>query len=52
AMKGVDKDATKYLTHFQFGVEVSGGAEAILHSVNRVLAWASDMEMALWLCSQ
>ncbi|MCI32987.1 reverse transcriptase-like protein, partial [Trifolium medium] len=37
AMKGVDKDATKYLTHFQFGVRVSGGAEAILHSANRVL---------------
>jgi len=28
----------KYLNEFQFGVGVSGGAEAILHSVNRVLS--------------
>jgi len=37
AMKGVGKDMTKYLNDFQFRVGVSGGAEAILHSVNRVL---------------
>ncbi|MCH87559.1 reverse transcriptase-like protein, partial [Trifolium medium] len=37
AMKGVGKDAAQYLNDFQFGVGVSGGAEAILHSANRVL---------------
>ncbi|XP_022031302.1 uncharacterized protein LOC110932259 [Helianthus annuus] len=37
-MKGVGKEMTKYLNDFQFGVGVSGGAEAILHSVNRVLS--------------
>ncbi|KAK9056951.1 hypothetical protein SSX86_024316 [Deinandra increscens subsp. villosa] len=36
-MKGVSKVMTQYLYDFQFGVGVSGGAEAILHSVNRVL---------------
>ncbi|GKB88382.1 hypothetical protein Tco_0960654 [Tanacetum coccineum] len=29
---------SKYLSDFQFGVRVSGGAAAILHSVNRVLS--------------
>nr|GEW87277.1 putative reverse transcriptase domain-containing protein [Tanacetum cinerariifolium] len=38
AMKGVDKEMSKYLSDFQFGVGVSGGAEAILHSINRVLS--------------
>ena len=38
AMKGVGKEMTKYLNDYQFGVGVSGGAEAILHSVNRVLS--------------
>ncbi|GJU97539.1 hypothetical protein Tco_1326810 [Tanacetum coccineum] len=38
AIKGVGKDMSKYLGDFQFGVRVSGGAEAILHSVNRVLS--------------
>ena len=37
SMKGVGKDMAKYLNDFQFGVGVLGGAEAILHSVNRVL---------------
>jgi hypothetical protein len=37
AMKGGGKDMAKYLIDFQFGVGVSGGAEAILHSANRVL---------------
>jgi hypothetical protein len=37
AMKGVGKDMAKYLNDFQFGVGVSGGAEDILHSINRVL---------------
>jgi len=37
AMKGVGEDMAKYLNDFQFGVGVLGGAEAILHSVNRVL---------------
>ncbi|PWA73679.1 reverse transcriptase domain-containing protein [Artemisia annua] len=38
AMKGVGKEMSKYLSDFQFGVGVSGGAEAVLHSVNRVLS--------------
>ncbi|XP_076951801.1 uncharacterized protein LOC143625320 [Bidens hawaiensis] len=38
AMKGVGKEMTKYLNDFQFGVGVSGGSEAILHSANRVLS--------------
>nr|GEZ34979.1 hypothetical protein [Tanacetum cinerariifolium]GEZ37627.1 hypothetical protein [Tanacetum cinerariifolium] len=38
AMKGVGKEMSKYLSDFQFRVGVSGGAEAILHSVNRVLS--------------
>ncbi|GJV68014.1 putative reverse transcriptase domain-containing protein [Tanacetum coccineum] len=38
AMKGVGKEMSKYLGDFQFGVRVSGGAEAILHSANRVLS--------------
>ncbi|GJW98999.1 putative reverse transcriptase domain-containing protein [Tanacetum coccineum] len=37
AMKGVGKEMLKYLSDFQFRVGVSGGAEAILHTVNRVL---------------
>ncbi|PNY11520.1 hypothetical protein L195_g008128 [Trifolium pratense] len=38
AMKGVCKDVAKYLNDFQFGVRISGGAEAILHSANRLLS--------------
>ncbi|GKB51931.1 hypothetical protein Tco_0902684 [Tanacetum coccineum] len=34
SMKGVGKEMSKYLSDFQFGVEVSGGAEAVLHRVN------------------
>ena len=30
AMKGVGIDMSKYLNDFQFGVGVSGGAEAVL----------------------
>ncbi|GKC53315.1 putative reverse transcriptase domain-containing protein [Tanacetum coccineum] len=37
-MKGVGKEMSKYLSDFQFRVGVSGDAEAILHSVNRVLS--------------
>ncbi|MCI32893.1 hypothetical protein A2U01_0054107, partial [Trifolium medium] len=37
-MKGVGKDMAKYLNDFQFGVEISGGSEAILHSSNKVLS--------------
>jgi len=37
AMKGVGKDMARYLNDIQFGVEVSGWVEVILHSVNRVL---------------
>ncbi|KAL8159522.1 hypothetical protein V2J09_001059 [Rumex salicifolius] len=35
AMKGVGKDMVAYLQDFQFGVGVPGGAEAILHAMNR-----------------
>lgn len=42
AMKGVGKDMVKYLNDFQFGVGVSGGAEAVLHSANRVLCKNHD----------
>ncbi|KAL6533604.1 hypothetical protein OROHE_013437 [Orobanche hederae] len=38
AMKGVGKDMAAYLQNFQFGVGVSGGAEAILHAVNRYIS--------------
>ena len=38
AMKGVGKEMTKYLNDFQFGVGVSGDAEGVLHSANRVLS--------------
>ncbi|GJV72664.1 putative reverse transcriptase domain-containing protein [Tanacetum coccineum] len=38
SMKGVGKEMSKYLSDFQFRVGVSGDAEAILHSVNRVLS--------------
>ncbi|KAL6514241.1 hypothetical protein OROHE_019228 [Orobanche hederae] len=37
AMKGVGKDMVEYLQDYQFGVGVSGGAEAILHVVNRLV---------------
>ena len=33
---------TQYLNNFQFGVGVSGVAEAVLHSVNRVLSAGHD----------
>nr|GEX88243.1 hypothetical protein [Tanacetum cinerariifolium] len=38
SMKGVGKEMLKYLSNFQFRVGVSGGAKALLHSVNRVLS--------------
>jgi hypothetical protein len=41
-MNGVSKDATKYLNDFQFGVGISGGAEASLHSANRLLTQRHD----------
>ncbi|KAI3516022.1 hypothetical protein L1887_14930 [Cichorium endivia] len=41
-MKGVEKEMAKYLNDFQFGVGVSGGAEAVLHSTNRVLSKHHD----------
>ncbi|GKA62082.1 putative reverse transcriptase domain-containing protein [Tanacetum coccineum] len=47
-MKGVGKEMSKYLSDFQFGVGVSGGAEAILHSVNRVLSeYHNDGSLAM-----
>nr|GEW82099.1 reverse transcriptase domain-containing protein [Tanacetum cinerariifolium] len=48
AMKGVDKEMLKYHSDFQFGVGVSGGAKAILHSVNRVLSeYHNDGSLAM-----
>ncbi|GJT52257.1 hypothetical protein Tco_0978414 [Tanacetum coccineum] len=48
AMKGVGKEMSKYLSDFQFGVGVSGGAEVVLHSVNRVLSeYHSDGSLAM-----
>ncbi|GKA94193.1 hypothetical protein Tco_0816179, partial [Tanacetum coccineum] len=45
---GVGKEMSKYLSDFQFGVGVSGGAEAILHSVNRVLSeYHNDGSLAM-----
>ncbi|GKA54963.1 putative reverse transcriptase domain-containing protein, partial [Tanacetum coccineum] len=47
-MKGVGKEMSKYLSDFQFEVGVSGGAEAILHSVNRVLSeYHNDGSLAM-----
>ncbi|GJY97587.1 putative reverse transcriptase domain-containing protein [Tanacetum coccineum] len=37
-MKGVGKEMSKYLSDFQFRVRVSGDAEVVLHSVNRLLS--------------
>jgi len=37
-MKRVGKDMVKYLHDFQFSLDVSGGANAILHSANKVLS--------------
>ncbi|GJS87392.1 hypothetical protein Tco_0770028 [Tanacetum coccineum] len=46
--EGVGKEMSKYLSDFQFGVGVSGGAEAILHSVNRVLSeYHNDGSLAM-----
>ncbi|PWA80994.1 hypothetical protein CTI12_AA190310 [Artemisia annua] len=48
AMKGVGKEMSKYLSDFQFGVGVSGGVEAVLHSVNRVLSeYHNDWSFAM-----
>nr|GEY04309.1 hypothetical protein [Tanacetum cinerariifolium] len=48
AMKGVGKEMSKYLSDFQFRVRVSGGAEAILHSVNRALSeYHNDGSLAM-----
>ncbi|GKB82448.1 hypothetical protein Tco_0949343, partial [Tanacetum coccineum] len=38
AIKGLGKKMSKYHSDFQFGVRVSGGVEAVVHSVNRVLS--------------
>jgi hypothetical protein len=37
-MKGVEKDMAQYLNDFQFGVEISSGADAVWHSANMVLS--------------
>ncbi|GJZ13909.1 glucan endo-1,3-beta-glucosidase 11 [Tanacetum coccineum] len=37
AMNDVGKEMLKYLSDFQFGVGVSGSAEAVLHNVNNVV---------------
>ena len=42
AMNGVGKEMAQYLNDFQFGVGVSGGAEAIIHSVSRALSARHD----------
>ncbi|GJU92464.1 putative reverse transcriptase domain-containing protein [Tanacetum coccineum] len=48
AMKGVGKEMSKYLSDFQFGVGMSGGTEAILHSVNRELSeYHNDGSLAM-----
>ncbi|GJV85835.1 hypothetical protein Tco_1525733 [Tanacetum coccineum] len=48
AMKGVGKEMSKYLSDFQFEVGVSGGAEAIVHSVNQVLSeYHNDGSLAM-----
>ncbi|GKB19578.1 putative reverse transcriptase domain-containing protein [Tanacetum coccineum] len=48
AMKGVGKEMSNYLGDFRFGVGVSGGAEAILHSANRVLSeYHNDGSLAM-----
>nr|GEX42277.1 hypothetical protein [Tanacetum cinerariifolium] len=48
AMKGMGKEMLKYHSDFQFGVGVSGGAKAILHSVNRVLSeYHNDGSLAM-----
>ncbi|GJU55767.1 hypothetical protein Tco_1229481 [Tanacetum coccineum] len=47
-MKGVGKELSKYLSDFQFGVEVPGGTEAILHSANRLLSeYHNDGSLAM-----
>ena len=60
-MKGVGKEMAKYLNDFQFGVGVSGGVEAVLHSANRVLSehhadgslvmltWIFRMTLTWWI---
>ncbi|GKE51674.1 putative reverse transcriptase domain-containing protein [Tanacetum coccineum] len=48
AMKGVGKEMSKYLGDFQYGVGVSGDAEAVLHSANRVLSeYHNDGSLAM-----
>ncbi|GJY32933.1 hypothetical protein Tco_0417402 [Tanacetum coccineum] len=48
AMKGVSKEMSKYLGDIQFGVGVSGGAEAVLHSINTLLSkYHNDESLAM-----
>ncbi|GKC31311.1 hypothetical protein Tco_1038605, partial [Tanacetum coccineum] len=48
SMKGMGKEMSKYLGDFQFGVGVSGGAKAVLHSANRVLSeYHNDGSLAM-----
>ncbi|GJT05624.1 hypothetical protein Tco_0840086 [Tanacetum coccineum] len=48
SMKGMGKEMSKYLSDFQFGVGVAGGAMAILHSVNWVLSeYHNDGSLAM-----
>nr|GEZ26302.1 putative reverse transcriptase domain-containing protein [Tanacetum cinerariifolium] len=61
ARKGMGKEMSKYHYDFQFGVRVSGGAEAVLHSVIRLLvnitmmgllqcsSWTSPIHLTLWI---
>nr|GEV73554.1 hypothetical protein [Tanacetum cinerariifolium] len=48
SMKGVGKEMSEYLSDFQFGVGVSGGAKAILHRINQVLSeYHNDRSLAM-----
>nr|GEX25266.1 uncharacterized protein [Tanacetum cinerariifolium] len=48
AMRGVNKEMSKYLGDFQFGVGVPSGAEAVLHGANRFLnKFHSDGSLAM-----
>nr|GEX39438.1 putative reverse transcriptase domain-containing protein [Tanacetum cinerariifolium] len=48
SMKGMGKEISKYLSDFQYGFGVSGGAETVLHGFNRVLSeYHNDGSLAM-----
>nr|GEU77548.1 putative reverse transcriptase domain-containing protein [Tanacetum cinerariifolium] len=48
AMKGVGNEMSKYFSDFQFEVEVSGGADVVLHNINRFLSeYHNDGSLAM-----